>query len=80
MNHSDARPVFVSVRHATGMPAFVPFTPLPDGFDGEVAIVPAAAFRALLAVTTDETQSSRPEAGGSGNLDFDSVSERPPWA
>lgn len=80
MSLSQIKPVFANVCSATQVRAFVPFTPLPDGYCGEVAIVPAAAFRALLsAVTTDETSCSRPEAGRSGNLDSDSVSERPPW-
>lgn len=80
MNLSKIAPVFASVRHSTQVHSFVPFTSLPEGFGGEVAIVPAAAFRALLgAVTTDETQCSRPQAGRSRNPESDSVSELPPW-
>lgn len=80
MNLSKISPVFATVGHSTQVHSFARFTPLPEGFDGEIAIVPAAAFRALLsAVTTDETQSSRPQAGRSENPESDPVSELPPW-
>lgn len=80
MNLSKIAPVFTGVRHSAQVHSFAPFTPLPDGFDGEIAIVPAAALHALLsAVTTDETHGSHPAAGRSENLDSNAVLELPPW-